>query len=159
MTNRNPDAPEILFYPPYLSLLAPALAIALEWLAPLELLPGRFNAVSAGAGAALLILAGWLALAANRRFKRAKTNVDPRRPALAVVRGGPYQFTRNPMYLGMILLQFGLALAFSLDWAIPLGLLLWAALHWGVVLREEAYLTEKFGDDYRTLLKSTRRWF
>lgn len=159
MTNRNPDAPEILFYPPYLSLLAPALAIVLEWLAPPGFLPGRFSASAAVAGTVLLILAGWLALAANRCFERARTNADPRRPALAVVRGGPYRFTRNPMYLGMILLQFGLALAFSLDWAIPLGLLLWAALHWGVVLREEAYLTEKFGDDYRALLTSTRRWF
>ena len=58
----------------------------------------------------------------------------------------------------MVLFNLGLALMFSLDWGLPLVALLWAALHWGVVLREEAYLTQKFGAKYEALLKTTRRW-
>ena len=58
----------------------------------------------------------------------------------------------------MIALQLGLAFTFSLDWALFLAPVLWAVLHYGVVLREEAYLTAKFGDDYRAFLSETRRW-
>ncbi len=153
------DKADILFFPPYLSIAAPLLAIALEFVAPLGLLPGWSNPLTFLTGLVLLCLAGWLEVTATRSFAAAQTNVNPRRPALTVVRKGPYRFTRNPMmYLGMVLLNLGLTLTFSLDWGVPIAVLLWAALHWGVVLREEAYLTGKFGEDYEALLKSTRRW-
>jgi len=152
------DTADILFFPPYLSLGAPVLAILLEFVAPLGILPGWFSPLAFFPGLAIVCFSGWLELAASRSFKAAETNVNPRRPALAVVRKGPYRFTRNPMYLGMVLLNLGLTLMFSLDWGVPIAVILWAALHWGVVLREEAYLTEKFGDEYKALLKSTRRW-
>lgn len=158
MTDTSDDAPKILFFPPYLFFGAVVLAAALEWLVPLGVLPHRFSPLPIVIGALLLAVAAWLELSANRRFSKAETNVNPRRPALRVVRGGAYRFTRNPMYLGMLLIVLGLSLVFSLDWGIAILPLLWAALHWGVVLREEAYLTEKFGDDYKALLKATRRW-
>lgn len=152
------DTADILFFPPYLSLGAPVLAILLELVAPLGLLPGWFSPLMFFPGFAVLCLSGWLEYTSTRSFAAAETNVNPRRPALSVVRKGPYRFTRNPMYLGMLLFNLGLTLMFSLDWGVPIAVLLWAALHWGVVLREEAYLTAKFGDEYRALLKSTRRW-
>jgi protein-S-isoprenylcysteine O-methyltransferase Ste14 len=152
------DKADILFFPPYLAIAAPVLSIVLEVIASLGLLPGWSNPLTLLPGLVLLCLAGWLEVTATRSFSAAQTNVSPRRPALAVVRKGPYRFTRNPMYLGMVLLNLGLTLMFSLDWGVPIAVLLWAALHWGVVLREEAYLTEKFGEDYKVLLKSTRRW-
>ncbi len=62
------------------------------------------------------------------------------------------------MYLGMILFQIGIALAFSLDWALLIAPLLWAALHFGVVLREERYLSERFGEEYTRFVSQTRRW-
>ena len=75
-----------------------------------------------------------------------------------VVETGPYRFTRNPMYLGMVIIQIGLCLTFSLDWLIFLTPILWAALHFGVVLREEAYLEAKFGAPYQHFKGRTRRW-
>lgn len=152
------ETADILFFPPYLSIAAPVLTIILELAAPLGLLPSWFSPLMFFPGLAVLCLSGWLEFTSTRSFAAAQTNVNPRRPALNVVRKGPYRFTRNPMYLGMVLFNLGLTLMFSLDWGVPIAALLWAALHWGVVLREEAYLTEKFGDEYRALLKSTRRW-
>jgi protein-S-isoprenylcysteine O-methyltransferase Ste14 len=93
-------------------------------------------------------------------FKRAQTTVDPTRPANAsvVVTHGIYAFTRNPMYLGMLL-----ALA---AWAVFLGSLpAWLALPAFVkymnrfqIEPEERFLRQKFGDPYDGYLLRVRRW-
>ena len=102
--------------------------------------------------------AGALFVGAFGRFRRAGTAVEPWRPSTALVTGGVYRFTRNPIYLGMALLYFGLALA--VDSAVTLALLLplLALVQVGVVSREERYLEAKFGDDYRRYRAAVRRW-
>ena len=91
-------------------------------------------------------------------FKRAGTHVEPHKPSLVLVEGGPYRLTRNPMYLGLILVLVGCGFVASLDWALPLVIPFGLVLHHGVVLREERYLGAKFGAPYRAYLDSTRRW-
>ena len=114
--------------------------------------------VSLVCGIVLVILAPTLAISAVVTFKKAGTNVNPAEPALTIARGGPYRFTRNPMYLALCLLQ--VALGFFLDdwitlmFVVPLFLM----LHYGVVLREERYLTAKFGEPYLELKRGVRRW-
>ena len=109
-------------------------------------------------GIALVIIAPSLAISAMVVMKKGGTNVNPSKPALAIVRSGPFRFTRNPMYLALCLLQ--IALGFFLnDWitllfVVPLVFI----LHYGVVLREERYLTAKFGEPYLQLKRGVRRW-
>ena len=109
-------------------------------------------------GIVFIILAPTLALSALVTMKTAGTNVHPAEPALALVRDGPFRFTRNPMYLALCLVQ--IALGFFLnDWitllfVVPLALI----LHYGVVLREERYLTAKFGEPYLQYKREVRRW-
>jgi protein-S-isoprenylcysteine O-methyltransferase Ste14 len=109
-------------------------------------------------GITLALVSATVAIWAERVMKASGTNIRPDRPALTIVRHGPYRFTRNPMYLSLCLLQ--LALGFVLDgWmpllcAIPLALI----LHYGVILREEAYLERKFGKSYLDLKRQVRRW-
>ena len=109
-------------------------------------------------GIVFIILAPTLALSALITMKAAGTNVDPGKPALAIVRAGPFRFTRNPMYLALCLVQ--IALGFFLnDWitlffVVPLALI----LHYGVILREERYLTAKFGESYLQFKSEVRRW-
>src|SRR5438270_6468522 len=110
-------------------------------------------------GIVLVILAPTLALSALVTMKTAGTNVNPAKPALTIVRGGPYRFSRNPMYLALCLLQ--LALGFFLnDWitllfVVPLALI----MHYGVILRAERYLAATFGGPYLELKRDVRRWF
>jgi len=91
-------------------------------------------------------------------MKAAGTNVRPDRPALTVVRSGPYRFARNPMYLSLCLLQ--LAIGFFLDGWVQLlfaGVLA-LVLHFGVILREESYLQRKFSEQYLSFKRQVRRW-
>jgi protein-S-isoprenylcysteine O-methyltransferase Ste14 len=57
-----------------------------------------------------------------------------------------------------VLILAGLSLVFSLDWGLILVPVLALVLHYGVIIREEAYLTDKFGEAYRGFLTRTRRW-
>ena len=91
-------------------------------------------------------------------MKGAGTNVDPAKPALMIVRDGPFRFTRNPMYLALCLVQIALDL-FLNDWitllfVVPLALI----LYYGVILREERYLTAKFGEPYLQYKREVGRW-
>ena len=110
------------------------------------------------AGIVLGVAAVVIALSGILAFRRAGTHVEPHKPSLVLVGEGPYRFTRNPMYVGLILLMLGLSLIFSLDWGVLIAPLFALVLHHGVVLREEAYLSQKFGDAYRAYLERTRRW-
>lgn len=96
--------------------------------------------------------------AAAARFKRARTNPVPWRPATALVTDGPYRFTRNPMYLGMAALYAGIALGAGLLWGLALLPVVLAAIQVAVIAREEAYLERVFGDQYRVYRATVRRW-
>ncbi len=152
------DSPDLVVLPPVLPLTALLLAILLEWLLPLGYLPSPLETVPTIVG--LLLLLGFVAtgLWGALEFRRARTNIDPRRPALVLVESGPYRFTRNPMYVGFLLLFAGIGLLASLDWSLPLLPILWLALDRLVVTREEAYLSRKFGKPYDTFRDRTRRW-
>lgn len=151
------DSPPIKLYPPYLAIAAPILAAVLDWVVPLGWeFAGPLWQLALGV--LLGCLALWLAVAGTKAFKAAGTNVDPKQEALVLVETGPYRFTRNPMYLGMVTLQLSLAFLFSLEWSLIIAPALFAALNWGVVVFEEAYLSRKFGAPYDNFLKRTRRW-
>ena len=155
---RPEDAPAIAVLPAHLSVGIPVVALAAQALPLPSLLPAFPAAVPLALGVALAIAAGLLTRAAARAFARAETNIDPRGPALALAETGPYRFTRNPMYLAMILLQAGLYIGLSLDVGLLALPLLWGVLHFGVVLPEERYLSAKFGAPYDDYLRRTRRW-
>ncbi len=99
-----------------------------------------------------------LAIAAVRSFKRAGTAVQPFSEPSVVVTTGPFAFTRNPMYLGTMLLLLG--------WIILLGSLVplvvlpayFALIHCRFVLREEPFMAERLGEPYEAYRRRVRRW-
>jgi protein-S-isoprenylcysteine O-methyltransferase Ste14 len=109
-------------------------------------------------GGLLAVCSGVLAIWAQRAMKAAGTNIRPDKPALVIVKRGPYRFTRNPLYLSLCMLHSGMALWLN-DWVtLSLVLPLFAILHFGVVLREEAYLERKFGEEYLGFKRRVHRW-
>lgn len=153
------DNPGLLMHPPFFLAIALILALILDWATGLGLLAAP-SIATFQFWLGLLVTAVGIALPVigYLEFTRAGTNVDPFEPALKLVTSGPYRFTRNPMYLGMVLFMLGLSLMLSLEWGLVLTPVLWLAFDRLVVAREEAYLTGKFGDPYRAFLSRTRRW-
>jgi protein-S-isoprenylcysteine O-methyltransferase Ste14 len=152
----NPDNPGVIAFPPLIWLVN-AVISALVHFFIIQLPIMRYRACLV-CGIALVILAPMLAFSAVRTMRMAGTNVDPAKPALMIVRRGPFRFTRNPMYLALCLLQ--VALGFFLnDWitllfVVPVVLV----LHFGVILREERYLSAKFGEPYLEYKRDVLRW-
>jgi len=106
-------------------------------------------------GAAGLLLTGWCWVEFIARGRGTPAPWDPPR---MLVRGGPYRFVRNPIYIGIVAVLLG-ETAFL--WSA--ALLLWSLVvafffHLAVVLHEEPGLKERFGLDYERYLAAVPRW-
>lgn len=147
------DLPGVIAPPPLIVLVSIGIGAILDTFMPLPL-PYALR----WPGVALLVAGLALAIWAERRFHAVGTPAPPWKESRALALDGPYRFTRNPMYVGMLLFQAGLALALRDGWILALTAATFAILHHGVVLREELYLRRKFGAEYEALLARTRRW-
>ena len=89
---------------------------------------------------------------------KARTTIIPREAPAALITGGIFRFSRNPIYLGDVLILAGVALIFG---SVP-GLILVPCLAWLLQERfikgEEARLAEAFGSEFEAYMRATRRW-
>lgn len=144
--------------PPLVVLAIAALAMWLiarampRWIVPF---PGRI------ALAVLLAMLGICGTFAGvLAFNKASTTVNPHLPENSsnVVTNGIYRFTRNPMYLGMLLVLFGWAIYLAHVVAAMIPFLFAAYITRYQIQPEERVLIAKFGAPYEAYLKAVRRW-
>ena len=144
-----------VFRPPliYLVAIAGGLALHRAWPRPMP----------AGAPVRLLgvvqVVASVLLFGLSvQRFRAAGTPVPARKPTTAIVRTGPYRFSRNPIYLAFSMLQLGIAIWVGSWWLVATLAVALAIIHYVVVPREERYLEARFGAEYRDYKAAVRRW-
>ena len=147
---------QVLVQPPIAWAVAVIAGFALDWLEPLPVLPEDWP--NGLLGAVVFVLALALGVWALDTMTRAGTNVPTNRPTTTIVDGGPYRFTRNPIYLGMFGGLIGLGIAFDNLWLLLMLVPFALVIRYGVVAREEAYLDAKFGETYRGYRRRVRRW-
>jgi protein-S-isoprenylcysteine O-methyltransferase Ste14 len=146
------------------AIVRPPIAWALAFLAgfgfdrfyPLPFVPASVSRIFVGG--AVFAFGFALALWAIVTIRKAGTRIETYKPTTAIVADGPYRFTRNPIYLGMILGQIGLAIGFDSVWILVALVPFYLILRYGVIAREEAYLERKFGEAYRVYKSRIRRW-
>ncbi len=125
----------------------------------------EFLIVGAGAGAAqvtvgtVMMALGFLLMAWGLiTFIRLRTAVLPFHAARALVIVPPYTFTRNPMYLGLMIAYLGGALATNWAWPLVFLPIVVGVMNGFVIAREEQYLRAAFGADYDNYGRRVRRW-
>ena len=109
---------------------------------------------------------GWLLVAAFAVWNgwalvmiaRHRTALLPGAPTTTVIDRGPFAWSRNPLYVGLLVLSAGVALLAASLWALVGVPLEWLLLHWGAVVPEERYLAAKFGPAYADYTSRVRRW-
>lgn len=107
-----------------------------------------------------VVLAGYIGISGVLEFRRHQTTVNPHTPnnASTVVQTGIFKYTRNPMYLGLVVLLIG-AMIYWQNVA-----LLWAVVAFITYLNrfqispEERILSEKYGSQYTSYVAKVRRW-
>jgi protein-S-isoprenylcysteine O-methyltransferase Ste14 len=99
-----------------------------------------------------------LGVGAFIEFRKARTTLDPHGSVKQVVTSGIYRFTRNPIYLGFLLMVIGLPLNSGLIWGTVMAPLYMMTMTRLVIEREEAYLEKKFKEQYTSYRSRVRRW-
>jgi protein-S-isoprenylcysteine O-methyltransferase Ste14 len=149
------DSPRVIALPPLIYVGGLVLGFFAHWADPRPMM-----APSLRPWLALPILVLGIALAGwgRQTLVGAGTNVDPRKPAIALVTSGPFAWSRNPLYIALALIYLAIACFANDFWFLPVLAVVLAVVHYGVIHREERYLEAKFGDAYRQYCARVGRW-
>lgn len=150
------DKPDVAIHPPTVFFAALIIGFIFRAFAGGRLpLP---DLVAEGVGGIILVAALMLIVSAVSAFAEAGEKLRPATPSNALLTQGVYQFTRNPMYLAMVLIGVGFGIATENLWIIIASIGAGAIINFLVIPHEEAYLERKFGVDYREFKERVRRW-
>ncbi len=141
--------------PPFFLLLSLLLTLILKWIVPaVSLIFPPWNLLGLlplGLGIAINLLA-------DRKFHIRQTTVKPEELPSCLITDGIFRYSRNPMYLGMVLILLGFAILLN-SWISLLILPGFTAfIHYHFICHEEKNLKEQFGEDWLVYKKEVPRW-
>ena len=142
--------------PPIWTLIYIMISATISWLLDWPTLPGL---PLPPLGITLVAVAFIAPVWAFVLFRREGTEIDPTSPTnRKLITSGPYQFTRNPMYLGLVILTLGVALWVG-AWPMFIApVAIFATANWVHIPFEEAKMCRQFGATYEDYVERVRRW-
>jgi protein-S-isoprenylcysteine O-methyltransferase Ste14 len=143
--------------PPAVALLVAAL---MWWLASFTPHARLSHIARLNMGAVLALAGVAFALSGVISFRRWQTTVRPEHPekASALVSSGPYRYSRNPMYLGLLAMLLGWGIYLAAPWSLLGPLVFVLYINRFQIIPEERALAARFGADYQRFCASVRRW-
>ena len=155
MSADKKDNPGVVGHPPLILLGFLLGAFLIDYYLPLPVLPAEVQYSLGG-----VLIAGGVAVfvLAVRPMRRAGTNIPTNKATTAIVSGGPYRYSRNPIYLSATIASVGIAVMADSVWVLASLIPFLIIINRGVIDREEKYLENKFGKDYLDYKASVRRW-
>ncbi len=145
----------IIVPPPIVYLVCLVAGLGLDYFWPIPLLP---QAIQFVVGFTIIVSSFLLIGLSLRIFRRSGTPIDYRKSTTGIISTGPFAYSRNPVYVSMTMLMGGIAIAVDSPWILAMAVPAVLIIHNFVILREEAFLERKFGDDYRRYKAAVRRW-
>ncbi len=146
----------IIALPPVLYLSAFFTGGIMHLIYPLAILPR--SGILQYLGIFLFLISAGFAAWALLTLRNLGTSPDPRKPSVMLSTQGAFAVSRNPIYVAMTGLYLGMSLVINSLWLLLLSIPLLGLIHWGVVLREERYLLNLFGESYSHYQARVRRW-
>ena len=142
-------------YPPIYFFVSLVVMIALHYLVPIHQL---FSTPFKYAGVPFVVGGVCITAVAAGTFVKVGTPVVPFEKSTVIVIYGLFRFSRNPMYLGMVIALVGVALLLGSATAfMPIPIFVWL-IHNQFICREEKFLEELFGEEYLAYKIKVRRW-
>jgi protein-S-isoprenylcysteine O-methyltransferase Ste14 len=157
MEKKFTDSPDIRIPPPIFFFVCLGGGLLLEYWVPVSLIniPCLPRVI---VGGMFLMIALWFAAGGFFMLIRNKTTFHTSRSTSKIVTDGVYRFSRNPLYLSLLLLISSVAVLLSSFWLVVAVPVLYALLLFNAVKPEEKYLLQKFGEAYSQYLEKVRRW-
>jgi len=150
------DSPGIIFPPPLVYVIFAFIGGLLNNIFPLGLgIEAPLNLWLAGIF--ILLLAGFM-IYMEVLFLLKKTNPFPWKPANALITDGPYAWSRNPIYVAMILIHVAGAFYYNSFWPLFTAVFTVAIMNRFIIPREEKHLEAKFGTEYINYKSRVNRW-
>ena len=150
-----PDHANVVIFPPLLFGLSLVAGFGLRAIFPSPFLSDRLAWIGGPFIVGVsLILAAW----SVRTMRAGGASIPTGEPTDVIVQDGPYRFSRNPIYLAMVLALAGIGVWVNSLWFVGLAIVTAALLSWGAISPEEVYLQRKFGARYSAYKESVRRW-
>jgi protein-S-isoprenylcysteine O-methyltransferase Ste14 len=143
---------EVIFGVPFL------IGIVIQFIAPIALLQGIIRFAFVPLGIILFVLGASFVILARREFAHYHQPTDPGEPTSKIVTSGVFSISRNPLYLGGIILLSGIALVLNMLWILVMLVPSVILCHYVLIVPEERYLTAKFGDEYKGYFACVDRW-
>jgi protein-S-isoprenylcysteine O-methyltransferase Ste14 len=142
--------------PPFWALAYTLIAIGASFLAGWPRFPGL---PLVWLGVVLIVLGIGLSVTAAMLFRRESTEINPTSPAnRKLVTSGPFRLTRNPMYLGLVLVTLGIAFWIG-AWPMFLApIAIFATANWVHIPFEDEKMRRQFGASFDAYTSKTRRW-
>jgi len=156
MTLYEEDRPQTLVHPPFVMLTAFVAGFAMRaYFGGFLPLP---KLLCEAIGTILILAAIVIMHMGVKTFAAGGERLRPPTPSRQLFITGIYKYSRNPIYVAMMMLGSGLGFATQNLWTILATIVAGIAIHFLVILPEEIYLEERFGGDYDAYVKSVRRW-
>ena len=154
--HNNLKQAQVVLFPPLVGLTLAVTSIFLHVFFPLTITSSSTIVLIAG----IIILGSGIVLQiiCLQVFKKAKTTPLFQKPTTNILQSGPYAQSRNPIYIAVFLQFLGLAFLINTWWLIAVLPILYLYLRYGVIAREEQYLEQKFGEEYRRYQSKVPRW-
>jgi protein-S-isoprenylcysteine O-methyltransferase Ste14 len=146
--------------PVWAGLVGFVMLVGARWLelADVAQLPADVASALRWPGIAVLVAGTSLSAWAAWGFATVDTPIEPGRVSTTLLVGGPYRFTRNPIYLGMAVGLVGWSLFLEQPLALLGSAAFVAIIDRRIIRHEERMLAERFGDEYAALRLRVRRW-
>jgi protein-S-isoprenylcysteine O-methyltransferase Ste14 len=151
------DNPGVILPPPLIYAIIFLTSVFLNKILPVninfipESIKHRAGPILIGISLALLVTSLW-------RFFKSRNTLITIRPASSLQTTGIYAYTRNPMYLSLVILYAGIAFFKGNLWTFSLIPVLMLVIEYYVIKREELYLERQYGEEFVSYKNSVRRW-
>jgi protein-S-isoprenylcysteine O-methyltransferase Ste14 len=157
MAEKQKDSPNINknIHPPIVAMAYIAVAFLLGWFVRI---PIPVPAILSFFGFGITFIGFLFGIGAFIEIRKARTTLDPHGSVKQLVTSGVYRITRNPIYLGFLLMVIGLPLNSGIYWGMLIAPFFAITMSRLVIEREEAYLEKKFKEQYVAYKSRVRRW-
>ena len=151
------DSADIRIPPPVFLFVCLGCGLLLEYFFPINFI--RISLISrVVVGCIIMLFSGYFAVSAFYVLIKNKTTFDTSKSTVKIVTDGAYRFSRNPLYLSLLLLLSGIAVLMSSLWLLFTIPILYIFFLFKAIKPEERYLSQKFGKEYSDYSAKVRRW-